>query len=68
MKGLGIILLNLFFLTPKRTVTIHLEDLTTDAIRTAKEGKKEFNLFLESYYNQLGEEPLTKVPYFFLSF
>jgi 1-acyl-sn-glycerol-3-phosphate acyltransferase len=65
LKAIFYVLANLVFFMPRRTVTIHIEDLTNIAAEKAKLGRKPFNLFLEDFYNQNGEENLKVLNYFF---
>jgi len=64
-KGFFIILVNLLFFIPKRTVSIEFEDITTIAKEKVIPGQKPFNLFLEEFYNLHGEEPVLFLKYFF---
>jgi 1-acyl-sn-glycerol-3-phosphate acyltransferase len=57
MKGLFYLLANLLFFLPKRRVSLEFEDITSIAREKAILGQKPFNLFLEDFYNQHGEEP-----------
>jgi long-chain-fatty-acid--[acyl-carrier-protein] ligase len=67
LKGFLLILANLIFFLPKRTVTIEFEDLTIKAELAALEGQKPFNTFLEGFYNLHGEEkPLFLKHFFYL--
>lgn len=67
LKGLLMVLANLLFFVPKRTVVIEFEDITDQAKEAAIEGQKSFNLFLEGFYNLHGEEaPNYLKHYFFL--
>lgn len=68
LKGILIVITNMFFLAPKRIVNIEFSDITNRAKEKAKEGKIAFNTFLEEFYNMKGEEKLNKVKYHFLSF
>ncbi len=66
LKSVFYICINLVFFLPKRKIEIEFVDITVDARENAKNGRKEFNLFLEQFYNIKGEEPPLHVPYFFL--
>ena len=67
LKGFFLILANLIFFVPKRTVTIEFEDLTIQAELAALQGQKPFNTFLEDFYNLNGEEkPLFLKHFFYL--
>jgi 1-acyl-sn-glycerol-3-phosphate acyltransferase len=68
LKGIFYIFLNLIFFIPKRKVEIEFFDITEQAKESATKGRKEFNQFLEEFYNSQGEEPALSVPYFFLHF
>lgn len=56
---------NLVVLNPKRTITIEFVDITRPAKEKAKEGRKNFNLFLESFYNENGPENPTFIRHLF---
>lgn len=56
LKGFIYALANLFFFSPKRLVSIEFEDITTLAKEKVIPGQKAFNLFLEDFYNQQGEQ------------
>ncbi len=64
-KGMFVVLANLLFFVPKRTITIEFEDLTSLAESKALEGQKQFNLFLEEFYNLKGEEPALFLRHYF---
>jgi 1-acyl-sn-glycerol-3-phosphate acyltransferase len=57
LKGSLIVLANLLFFVPKRTVRIEFVDITEIAKEKVIEGQKPFNAFLEDFYNVNGEEP-----------
>jgi acyl-CoA synthetase (AMP-forming)/AMP-acid ligase II/1-acyl-sn-glycerol-3-phosphate acyltransferase/acyl carrier protein len=65
LKAIFYAFANLFFLLPKRKVTIEFFDITTEAREKAKEGKNQFNNFLESLYNANGEEPVLFLKHYF---
>lgn len=46
----------LFFFVPKRAVTIEIQDLTESLTTVAKNELRDFNGYLENYYNELGPE------------
>lgn len=56
LKGFFFVLMNLVLFLPKRNVTIEFEDLTKSAKEKVLPGQKEFNAFLEEFYNLHGEE------------
>ena len=58
-QALGILLRNFVFFAPRREVSLTLEVLPAAKLRTLE--VRELNRFLESFYNQLGEEPATFV-------
>jgi len=58
LKGGLLVLANLLFFAPKRTVRIEFEDITEVAKEKATLEQKLFNLFLEDFYNLHGEEPV----------
>ena len=67
LRGIFYMLANLVFFVPKRPVNIEFEDITASAREMAVLGQKEFNAFLEDFYNLHGEEPaLFLNHYFFL--
>lgn len=65
LKGLAILFANFIFFVPKRKITIEFEDITEEAIGKSKEGRTEFNNYLESFYNIHGEEPVYFKNHFF---
>jgi len=65
LKGMFFILANLIFFLPRRQVTFEFEDLTVQAKNKAGEGRKEFNSFLEDFYNRNGEEQPVFLKHFF---
>lgn len=65
LKGIFYVLANLLFFVPRRDVTITFEDITSDAVRYAAEGRQSFNRFLESFYNASGEEQPLFLKHFF---
>jgi 1-acyl-sn-glycerol-3-phosphate acyltransferase len=64
-KGIVYVLANLLFFVPKREVSIEFEDLSQIARERVVPGQKAFNEFLEEFYNWHGEEPKTRVKYYF---
>jgi long-chain-fatty-acid--[acyl-carrier-protein] ligase len=62
--GVGLLLANLFVLTPRRRIDITLERL--DRRRLPGLNREELNPWLEAWYNRGGPEPPTFVPYHFL--
>ena len=65
LKALFYLAANLFFFLPRRDVTLEFADITQDAVQRAKLGRNEFNLFLESFYNAGGEEPVRFLKHYF---
>ena len=65
MKGMLLVLANLFFFAPKRKVSLEFEDLTEIAKEKAAAGRNEFNTYLEEFYNLRGEEPANFRSHFF---
>ena len=62
-----LMLINLFLFLPKRKVNIEFVDITTEAkSKAAKCNRREFNVYLESFYNVYGEEYLRYIPHHFL--
>ncbi len=58
-EGIKIVLKNLIFFTPRRTVTIEFESIPANLLLRAE--KLEFNQALEAWYNQNGPEPIKLV-------
>lgn len=65
LKGFIYSLANLFFFSPKRLVSIEFEDITTLAKEKVIPGQKAFNLFLEDFYNQQGEQQVLFLKHIF---
>jgi len=65
LKGFLLVIANLIFFVPKRRVSLEFEDLTERAKEMASAGQKEFNVFLEEFYNLKGEEPALFLTHFF---
>ncbi|MDA3780138.1 MAG: lysophospholipid acyltransferase family protein [Bacteroidales bacterium] len=65
LKGIFYLFANLFFFIPKRKVSIEFENITIDAKKNAEKGRKEFNAFLDSFYNKHGVEEPTYIKHFF---
>ena len=65
LKGVFYIIVNLIFFLPKRKLEIEFVDITIPARKIALNGRKEFNLYLEQFYNEKGEEHQLFVPHFF---
>lgn len=59
------ILANGIFFCPRRRVSITFEDLTENARRKSEGSLKEFNMFLEEFYNVHGEESPLFLKHFF---
>jgi len=64
LKALGILLANLVFFTPRRQVDITVELL--DPAKLPERTREQLNPFFERWYNALGPERPTYVPYHFL--
>jgi len=59
---------NLIFFVPKRNVEIEFVDITEEAKKNSKEmTRREFNKFLETFYNDKGEEGARFIKHFFYS-
>jgi 1-acyl-sn-glycerol-3-phosphate acyltransferase len=56
---------NLIFLCPKRKVFFTFVDITREARIRAQTDRKNFNLFLEEFYNEAGPEPPTFIRHLF---
>lgn len=65
LKSLAYLLANFIFFLPRRSVLLEIVDLTTEAKSKAREGIKDFNRYLEDFYNQHGEEQANFVRHFF---
>lgn len=66
LKGIGILFLNLIFFAKRRKINLEFVDLTKEIKEKAKLERKDFNQFLEEFYNSTGDEKLTKVRYWIL--
>jgi long-chain-fatty-acid--[acyl-carrier-protein] ligase len=55
-RSIVMILANLIFFMPRRTVTIEIEDMTTILRKWHKEGLEVFNKRLQDHYNRDGNE------------
>ncbi len=64
-RGMGIIFGNLLFFVPKRKIIIDIVDITDEAIKKSQEGLKNFNTYLENFYNKYGEEKVLYQKHFF---
>ena len=65
LKGFGYMFANLIFLVPKRKVTIEFTDISLEIREKAKLPRREFNQYLESFYNSAGPEPVQRVRHLF---
>lgn len=65
LKSFFYLLANLLFFVPKRPVSIEFEDITASAREKAAMGQKEFNSFLEVFYNLYGEETAFFLKHYF---
>ena len=66
-KGIGYALANLLFFIPRRKVTITFEDITQQSNEKAKTDRKQFNHFLEDFFNRnLTKNPSWVSHFFFL--
>ena len=60
------VLANLIFFVPKRSVEIEFVDITKEAKEHAKsQSRREFNAFLETFFNTKGEEGARFISHFF---
>ena len=64
LRGMGILLANLLFLTPRRRISITVERI--DPARLPGLTREQLNPFLEAWYNAPGDETPVYVPYHFL--
>jgi 1-acyl-sn-glycerol-3-phosphate acyltransferase len=65
LKGIFYVFANLLFFLPKRSVSIEFEDLTSICKEKVLLGQKQFNSFLEEFYNLHGEEPVLFLKHIF---
>tara|TARA_B100000315_G_scaffold249823_1_gene281643 strand:+ start:64 stop:384 length:321 start_codon:yes stop_codon:yes gene_type:complete len=65
LKGVFYVFANLIFLMPKRNVTIEFVDISDNARINTKGTRREFNQYLEEFYNEAGEEKPVLLKYFF---
>lgn len=63
LQGIAILAANLLFLTPKRDVEITVEPMDRAKL---PDDRDQLNRFLEEWYNRLGPEQPSHVPYHFL--
>ncbi|MBR8537723.1 AMP-binding protein [Carboxylicivirga sediminis] len=66
-KSVGLVLSNLLFFMPRRTINIEFVNITAESRAKSREGKAEFNRYLESIYNIKGEEAVSYIRYHFIS-
>ncbi|MCU4174817.1 AMP-binding protein [Carboxylicivirga sp. N1Y90] len=67
LKCMGIILVNLIILSPRRKIKIEIENITTQAKKKSTGDRTEFNQYLENVYNVHGSEPVNFLKYYFFS-
>lgn len=65
LKCIAIIFANLIFFTPRRKITIEVENITSQAIAKSKGERTAFNHYLESIYNINGTEDVNFLRYYF---
>lgn len=65
LKALWYCVANLFIFIPKRKIKLEFTDITNEVKRSAINNRKEFNDFLETYYNALGEEEVLFLKHYF---
>ena len=65
LKGFFYFFANFIFFIPKRKVTIEFENITVEAKQHVRKGRKEFNTFLDNFYNKYGEEKPIYIKHFF---
>ena len=63
LKAIKILIKNIIFFAPRRDVTLEIEEAPSDFPRNAD--KMELNSWMENWYNQHGEEPLSLKSYSF---
>ena len=66
-KGIGYFYANLIFLVPKREVVIEIIDITEEAKLQAKNKRRDFNSYLDDFYNVNGIEEASFVRHFFFA-
>ncbi len=67
LKSIFFVFANLIFFLPKRTVEIEFYDITSEAKEKVKSlNRREFNAYLEEFYNKNGEEQARFIRYHFL--
>ena len=64
-KAIFYVLANLIFFLPRRKVTLEFEDVTQIAQKNARKDLRDFNTFLENFYNKYGEEKALFLKHFF---
>ncbi|WP_439183772.1 AMP-binding protein [Carboxylicivirga taeanensis] len=67
LQSIGLVLANLLFWMPKRSVRVEFVNITNEARAKSHEGKAEFNRYLEKVYNVHGEEAVSFIRYHFLA-
>ena len=67
LKAIFFVVANLFFFLPRRKVTIEFFEITDVAKEKAKENKNAFNNYLETFYNNQGEENVLFLKHFFFA-
>jgi long-chain-fatty-acid--[acyl-carrier-protein] ligase len=66
-KGVFVFFANFIFFIPKRKVQIEFVDITEEAKNKAQSlSRRDFNIYLESFYNVNGEEKLHYISHHFL--
>jgi long-chain-fatty-acid--[acyl-carrier-protein] ligase len=65
VKGIGYFFANLIFLVPKREVVIEIVDITEEAKLQSKKERREFNAYLDTFFNVNGVEEPSFVKHFF---
>ncbi|MDR0369807.1 MAG: hypothetical protein LBH96_04830 [Candidatus Peribacteria bacterium] len=64
VKGVFFYIINLFFLLPKREITIEISEVSNELRQAEKAGLDIFNITLEKIYNVKGEESISYVSAF----
>lgn len=65
LKGMLLTFANLIFFQPKRKVEIEFVDISKEARQAAKGSRRDFNRYLEEFYNSPKVEEIVKVRYFY---
>ncbi|MBK8807526.1 MAG: hypothetical protein IPO21_13145 [Bacteroidales bacterium] len=67
LRAIFMVFANLLFFLPRRKVTIEFIDVSKEARKYALASIKDFNSYLESIYNEKGEEPVLFLKHYFFA-